>query len=340
MAKAPHLPLRARASVRNLKTPSLVFPHLVSAVFGLLQERETNNVLVNSAELHAQSSPNADYISPITLGYVDDTSHYRANSQSQLPPDMHLPPHHMPASHDARSAPANIVFDTTPPMPLPSPGDLDFDLSPLSPWMDAYRPDHSQQSRRSKRTASPPEDEQAKVARQRPSPTSRVPSTPNSTKRARRGTKSASSTPLLRSSRAGGHKNSTSVDIPGDTPSPVDLLMPPPGPPVSQLEINASSSSVNMPAAKSLSASATGNNHNIIPVTPASIMNLGGLGMNSGLSPPTHAVKSDGRGKSVGRGKDASHSVPTTKKGNGVTLVSPSLKPILPGIWYFTIPSH
>jgi len=58
-------------------------------------------------------------------------------------------------------------------------------------------------------------------------------------------------------------------------------------------------------------------------------MNLGGLGMNSGLAPPT-AVKSDGRGKSVGRGKDASHSGPTTKKGSGVTLVSPSLKPILP----------
>jgi hypothetical protein len=244
---------------------------------------------------------------------------------------MHLPPHHMPASHDARSAPANIVFDTTPPMPLPSPGDLDFDLSPLSPWMDAYKPDASQQSRRSKRTASPPEDERAKVARQRPSPTPRVPSTPNSTKRARRGTKSASSTPLLRSSRAGGQKNG-SADVPGDTPSPVDLSMPPPGRPVSQPEINASSSSVNVPVANSMTASA----HNITPVTPASIMNLGGLGMNSGLAPPT---KCDSRGKSVGRGKDASHSGPTTKKGSGVSLVSPNLKPILPGNLSFTTPS-
>ncbi|KAF8493405.1 hypothetical protein F5888DRAFT_1723414 [Russula emetica] len=283
---------------------------------------------VNSAELHAQSSPNTDYISPITLGYVDDTSHYRTNNQPQpqLLPDMHLPPHHMPASHDARSAPANVVFDTTPPMPLPSPGDLDFDLSPLSPWMDAYKPDPSQQARRSKRTASPPVDEQAKVARRRPSPTPRVPSTPNSTKRARRGTKSASSTPLLRSSRAGGHRNSASVDVPGDTPSPVDLSMPPPGPPASVTQpANASSSSVNVPVAISSSASATGH---MTPVTPASIMNLGGLSMNSGLAPPTHAVKKDGRGKSVGRGKDAFHSA-HTKKGSGVTL-SPSLKPILP----------
>jgi hypothetical protein len=61
-------------------------------------------------------------------------------------------------------------------------------------------------------------------------------------------------------------------------------------------------------------------------------MNLGGLGMNSGLSPPTHAVKIDGKGRpAASRGKDISSSVPTSKKGNGVSLVSPSLKPILPG---------
>ena len=53
--------------------------------------------------------------------------------------------------------------------------------------------------------------------------------------------------------------------------------------------------------------------------------------MNSGLAPPTHAVKIDGKGKSAGRGKDTSSSVPTSKRGNGVSLVSPSLKPILPG---------
>jgi len=52
--------------------------------------------------------------------------------------------------------------------------------------------------------------------------------------------------------------------------------------------------------------------------------------MNSGLAPPIHAVKNDGRGKPVVRGKDTSYSA-YTKKGSGVTLVSPSLKPILPG---------
>jgi hypothetical protein len=294
-------------------------------------ESETNHVTVNSTELHAQSSPSTDYISPITLDYVD-TSHFRSNSQSQLPPDMHLPPHHISVPNEPRTAPADLVFDTTPSMPLPSPGELEFDLSPLSPWMDPYNPDTSQQPRR-KRTASPHGEEQVKVARQRPSPTPRVPPTPNSTNRGSRSTKSASSTPLLRSSRARGRKNSTSGDIPGDSPSPVDLSMPPPGAPASQPELNASSSRANMLIANSSPTSATGRaQQQITPVTPASIMNLGGLGMNSGLTPPTHAVKFDGKGgKSAGRGKDSSSSVPTSKKGNGVPLVSPSLKPILPG---------
>lgn len=332
MAEGVPLRSRAQASLRNLKILSLVFLHPVSTVsvrFTPL-ETETNHASVNSAELHAQSSPTTDYISPITLGYVD-TSHFRSNGQSQLPPDMHLPPHHISPSHDARTSPANIVFDTTPPIPLPSPGDLDFDLSPLSPWMDPYKPDASQEPRHRKRTVSPSMEDQAKVARQRPSPTPRVPSTPNSTKRVQRSTKSASSTPLLRSARARVRKNSTSTDIPGDTPSPVDLSMPPPGLPASQLELNASSSHLNMPVANSSTTGAIGHTQHITPVTPSSIMNLGGLGMNSGLSPPTHAVKFDGKVKPASRGKDISPSVSASKKGNGLSLVSPSLKPILPG---------
>ncbi|KAI0252508.1 hypothetical protein BJV78DRAFT_341064 [Lactifluus subvellereus] len=315
MVKAAHLLLMALPTAKNLKTPT---PSLVSL-----------HLVINSAELHAQSSPSTDYISPITLGYVD-TSQFRSNNSSQLPPDMHLPPHHMSPSHDARSAPANLVFNTTPPIPLPSPGDLDFDLSPLSPWMDAYKPDAPQQSRRSKRTASPREEEQVRVTRQRPSASPRVPPTPNPMKRTPRGTKSASSTPLLRSTRPGGRKNSTSGEIPGDTPSPVDLSMPPPGAPAPQPECTTSPSSANMPIANSLPTSATGPQQSITPVTPASIMNLGGLGMNSGLAPPTHAVKNDAKGKSGGRGKETSVSASTSKKGNGLSLVSPSLKAILP----------
>ncbi|KAI0261660.1 hypothetical protein BC834DRAFT_462906 [Gloeopeniophorella convolvens] len=276
---------------------------------------------MNSTELHAQPSPNTDYISPITLGYVE-ASHYRPDNQPQLPPpDMHLPPHHMSAPHAARTAPANIVFSTTPPIPLPSPGDLDFDLSPLSPWMDAYKPENSH-PRPNKRTASPREEDQTKPSRQRPSPTPRV----ASAKRSARGTKSASSTPLI---RPGGRKGSISGDVPGDSPSPVDLSMPPPAPPATQPEANPPSSSKNVPTLNSSPGGATESVQNITPVTPASIMNLGGLGINSGLGPPP-AVKHDGKSKSSARGKDASTSVPAVKKGPGIPLVSPSLKPILP----------
>ena len=100
-----------QATDRNLNTILLAFPHQVRAILRPTTPADKANcMIVNSAELHAQSSPNTDYISPITLGYVD-TAHYRSNGQSQLPPDMHLPPHHMSAAHDARSAPANMVLD-------------------------------------------------------------------------------------------------------------------------------------------------------------------------------------------------------------------------------------
>ena len=335
-----HLPLMGQATDENLNNIFLVFPHPVRAVFRLITPTNSTNCgLVNSAELHAQSSPNTDYISPITLGFAD-TTHYRSNSQSQLPPDMHLPPHHMSTAHDSRSAPANLVFNTTPPLPLSSPGELDLDLSPLSPWMDAYKPDSSQQ-RRSKRTASPHEEEQAKIARQHPPPSPRVHPTPNSTKRVSRGTKSASSTPLLRSTRTGARKSGSSGEIPGDTPSPVDLSMPPPVAPASQPKFGSPPPSTNTVATSTSPTGTAGHIQNITPVTPASIMNLGGLGINSGLSPPTKppkTTKCDTKSKSVGRGKDTATSAYSTKKGNGLSLVSPSLKPILPG--KFCVFSH
>ncbi|KAH9973895.1 hypothetical protein BGW80DRAFT_1171415 [Lactifluus volemus] len=103
--------------------------------------------------------------------------------------------------------------------------------------------------------------------------------------------------------------------------------MPPPGLPASQPELNASPPTANMHVPSSLPPSSTEPAPSITPVTPSSLMNLGGLGMNSGLAPPTHAVKNDSKGKSGGRGKETSASASTSKKGNGV---SPSLKPILP----------
>ncbi|THH17558.1 hypothetical protein EW146_g3289 [Bondarzewia mesenterica] len=125
-----------------------------------------------STELHAQPSPSTDYVSPMTLSYTD-ASQYRPDGHPHLPlPDMALSTHHIPnAAHGVHSAPANLVFNTNPPMPLPSPGEMDFDLSPLtSPWLEAYKQDPSRMNSNHKRTASPGEEEQAKLARQRQSP--------------------------------------------------------------------------------------------------------------------------------------------------------------------------
>ncbi|KAI0064406.1 hypothetical protein BV25DRAFT_1882485 [Artomyces pyxidatus] len=249
----------------------------------------------------------------MTLSFVDN-SQYRQDMHPQLPPpDMHLPAHHMSAT-SAHSAPANIVFNTNPPVRLPSPGEMDFDLSPLtSPWIEAYKPDPPRQGSSNKRTASPNDDEQARYTRQRPSPAI-LPT--QGSKRSTRGTKSASSTPLMRSTRSGSRKNGTAGDAPADTPSPVDLSMPPPAPPMSQ-DFNASSSTASNSATPTQS---------MTPVTPASIMNLGRLGINSNLAPPSQLQKADGKGKGTSRRESNAGS----KKHIGTSLVSPSLKPILP----------
>ena len=70
-----------------------------------------------------------------------------------------------------------------------------------------------------------------------------------------------------------------------DTPSPVDLSMPPPAPPGEGASGQQGQASPTSPAA-------------IAPVTPAAIMGLGRLGLSSGLAPLDGSV--DGAGSSVG----------------------------------------
>jgi len=135
---------------------------------------ETNHTfsLVPSTELHAQPSPSADYVSPMALSFVDG-SQYRPEGQVQLTTsDMSMSSHNLAhAAHSVHSAPANLVFNTSPPVPLPSPGEMDFDLSPLtSPWMEAYKNDTPRQSASNKRAASPNTDGQPRFSRSRPSP--------------------------------------------------------------------------------------------------------------------------------------------------------------------------
>ncbi|THH17561.1 hypothetical protein EW146_g3288 [Bondarzewia mesenterica] len=114
----------------------------------------------------------------------------------------------------------------------------------------------------------------------------------------------------------------------GDTPSPVDLSMPPPAPPMQQSDSNSTASS----SGTTMSTTVI---QNFTPVTPASIMNLGRLGTNSSLAPPSQnaiSCKADGKSKSSSsRSRERPSAMQLPKKAVGNPLISPSLKPILPG---------
>ncbi|KAJ7100230.1 hypothetical protein B0H15DRAFT_944570 [Mycena belliarum] len=229
----------------------------------------------SSTELRAQ--PSVEFVSPMILDYNDTYT------------SSHTQSHYSTAPRGSTSAPAHIAFRTTSTQP-----DLDFDISPLtSPWLGAHQqsvrpPQPSTSSARSstKRTASSSEDEAGeRPSRKKQSPAIRA--TVPIPKKSNR-SKSANSTPLMRSTRA----RKGSISAPADTPSPVDLSMPPPAPPPDHTFVQAPPP----PGGTQMTAA-----------TPASIMNLGRLGITSSLS-------------SGGRPPKKS---PAT--------VSPGLKAILPG---------
>ncbi|KAG9313556.1 hypothetical protein JVU11DRAFT_5883 [Chiua virens] len=197
------------------------------------------------------------------------------------------------------SAPANIAFQS-----FPSPSDLD--ISPLtSPWLEAYP--HPPNNRPAKRTVSPSGDDTARVPRKRPTPTAPV------SIKAPRNVKSATSTPLLRSAR--GRRNSSVNET--DSPSPVDLAMPPPAPPRNP---SLSPSTVNT----TVLAPPPQEEVRMTPVTPASIMNLGRLGVSSSLAPMTQLSRVD-------KGKESTKTKDTASKASrkaGLPLISPGPKPI------------
>ncbi|KAG1776349.1 hypothetical protein EV702DRAFT_1109995 [Suillus placidus] len=265
--------------------------------------------------------PNPDFLSRIGSQYPNPS-----------PQDVYsshvLDPVSLPSPHDASvspqylrdtrhpgssSAPANIVFHhTSPPMPLPSPPDLDIDISPLtSPWLEAY---HTQRPP-NKRTISPSAEDAARAVRKRgPSTTSPAPTVKQSIRYA----KSATNTPLLRSTKS--RRNSTIMET--DSPSPVDLSMPPPAPPGPRHSPPNSAA----PSTHETTSPMT-------PVTPASIMNLGRLGISSSLttSAASTSQKAD-RVKEPARARIAPDSGAPTKgsKKGALPFISPGPKPILP----------
>lgn len=207
------------------------------------------------------------------------------------------------------SAPAHIAFRTT------SSADVDVDISPLtSPWLGAQQ-HHTSYPQRNKRTASSSGDESSSKPsrkKQSQSPAIRPYNATPAPKRTTRTTKSTTSTPLLRSTQRPRHGSLIGNDVVGDSPSPVDLSMPPPA--------STSSHTISTPPTDNTFSSPS-----LTPVTPASIMNLGRLGVSATNNLASRSQ--DRVGKAAPNG-----SVTRTKSARrGSVGTSPALKPLLPG---------
>lgn len=286
-----------------------------------------------------------------------------------------------PLPQGSSSAPAHLAFHTT----LPSPTDVGgYDFSPItSPWLEPYQqPDPAVQTQQqlqqqlqpsqqlnqgglstpqvratrssTKRGASSSGEDtgaeghgHGQQVRKRALPSVRSTATPGSggsgvgqRGRHARGSASLTSTPAM---RARSRKNSSAAME--DTPSPVDLSMPPPAPPG-----EGTSNVGELGQHEQAHQMSPTNPTTIAPVTPAAIMGLGRLGLSSGLTPLDGAEGStsvnpgassgaaQGKRKSPPKtqsssGASTSKTTTTTKKASPSSLVgqSPSLKPLLPG---------
>ncbi|KIY47902.1 hypothetical protein FISHEDRAFT_59345 [Fistulina hepatica ATCC 64428] len=184
-----------------------------------------------SAELRAQQSDH--FVSPMILGDYNEVSLPRSYHDSPLvahPPEM---PSQAPRG--STSAPAHIAFSMA--------SDLDFDVSPLtSPWLGASHhravPNVSSRKRRTSIANDVDDVAMGKPSRKK---------MPPAVKRA-----------------AANQSEATN-----DTPSPVDLSMPPPALPPS---------------------SSSGPSPNLTPITPASLMNLPRYQV---LPPPPATIRSN-----------------------------------------------
>jgi len=183
--------------------------------------------------------------------------------------------------------------------------DTDFDVSPLtSPWLGAYNQQPPAPVTSNKRSVSPGDGESSN----RPPPKRR--SSIASVVVRKRATKSATSTPITITS-----------NLVGAGSSGHDFSMPPPAnpsPPPNDIS-NSGPKKLDLTVAE----------ETIAPVTPASIMNLGRLGVNSSLVPPkTRASEKRSKVTTTPKTKPITDPKATKKP----SVVSPNLKPILPGL--------
>lgn len=312
-----------------------------------------------SGELRAQTS--SDFVSPLLLQSGAGLT-TMAQQPNNLPPDVSNYPSFMSQSHHMmpsapHSAPAHIAFEISPPLSMPS-GSSDFnDISPLtSPWLGPFNNSSTQTTqgqggsavglkRRGASSSGDEETSDARPSRKRQSSIRSALRQGVSTQQkhaAMRGSRSANSTPLFNglARPSMGMDVPDMHDLPGDSPSPIELPpMPPPANPsqsAPDLTSTVGGPVMTVPSNATTSVSA------MTPVTPASIMNLGRIGINSALAPPGGAQehvapkKKDGGVRARASSKSAAFIEPgrTTRsadKAASVPLVSPSLKPIRPG---------
>ncbi|EKM57545.1 uncharacterized protein PHACADRAFT_251234 [Phanerochaete carnosa HHB-10118-sp] len=373
--QTPFMPLvmdRTREQQQYLPTPaaSTEIPPQPSPGFVppmLLQNSEPN---VNSSQNAHQNSdqqymqhhmiPSAPHSAPANLVFQN----------------IHSSPYPIP--------PADMDFDEMSPLTSPWLGAYntgqasDMPESSRGMQQQQQHPSSSGTTAQKRRTASPTSDDRGapgRPSRKRQTPASRLTIPPNtvapsipSMNRTRRGslrggTKSASSTPLFpplgpaaaagamtppsnRLIRSGPSRGAatTPIEAPGDTPSPVDLSMPPPATPLPQAPLHFVpqgnvGSAEHTPAPTPTPVPpphAQGQGqmqiHGLItPVTPASIMNLGRLGTDSSLTPPiavdANAPQAANKTKTRGSARPRSATAGNTSK---AALVSPALKPIRP----------
>lgn len=269
------------------------YPHQACIAIAFELPLFTPNMTGSSAELHPQRAP-MDYISPMFLGYVDHPP--ENNRYASIPPSPYDDSPQVSRHPGSMSAPAHIAFNSKHVMST----DIDLDISPLtSPWLGAHSSSNSLAHRHSiKRTASPSVEEAQHLSRKRKSNGALAPKGASSlARRSPRVSRSTNSTPFLSAAPQDGGIQ--------DSPSPVDLSMPPP--------VSDAPSMMPGPSSQSTTNSMT-------PVTPAMIMNLGRMTTNSSKpsNDQSNATQPPRRAEVSTRSK-------TTKK------VAPEATPIQPG---------
>ncbi|KAK0454052.1 uncharacterized protein EV420DRAFT_1696652 [Desarmillaria tabescens] len=264
-----------RSQLRQLQDlQNQIFQQQISLIIN--QDSLTHPTTTYVQEQHNYGLPTPISSSELPLEFVSPM----ALNQSQIPQECHddsmAPP--MPGHaltyltkdlfRGFSSAPAHVVFRNSPSC-SPHSGDLelDGDISPLtSPWFGAeqnrFISSRRHKESRKRPTFSSGDGFPSQPSRKKQSPDTRPYTDGSFLYRNHRGSHSTGSTPLLQSTRfrPGDMVND---EFSGDSPSPVDLSMPPPAAPPSRADLMA-----NMPTANMSSKQ-------VAPVTPASIMNLG-----------------------------------------------------------------